>query len=94
MSSPKFYEDKLPPIPFAPVFKAGYLTLSNQGWSEVIPVLESDKCNGCMLCALCCPDGAVRASGDKVSFERDFCKGCGLCVKACRKGAISLKAKE
>jgi 2-oxoacid:acceptor oxidoreductase delta subunit (pyruvate/2-ketoisovalerate family) len=94
MKSPKLHRGPLPPIPFAPVFEAGYLASSNDGWSSVAPVLDPEKCNGCMLCALCCPDGAVRAEDGKVRFERDFCKGCGLCVKACRKGAISLRPKE
>ncbi|MDY6323185.1 MAG: 4Fe-4S binding protein [Succinivibrio sp.] len=95
MSKPRLHEGfslKPEAIPFAPVYEAGFLTRKNGAWRSERPALVPERCNGCLLCALCCPDGAVKATADgKVEFDEDFCKGCGLCARACRRGALTME---
>ncbi len=57
-------------------------------WRSERPVLDSERCNGCKLCWLYCPDGCI----DSASFEPDltYCKGCGICAQECRTGAIEM----
>ncbi|MDR1389424.1 MAG: YjjW family glycine radical enzyme activase [Treponema sp.] len=46
-------------------------------------------CNGCGICALGCPTGALRheAPGKTPDFFEEYCTGCGSCINACRKDA-------
>ena len=80
----------------------GYLVAKNAGWRNMRPVLNVQKCTGCLQCYLYCPDGCVvRADGaaspsssaqssGAVAIDYDFCKGCGVCVEVCRHGALSM----
>ncbi len=80
-------------IPFAPSYEPGLVT-KNSGWRNEKPVCDKDKCNGCLLCYLYCPDGVISKDGNKVAIDYDFCKGCGICQKICRKGAITMEAEK
>lgn len=40
-------------------------------------------CRVCGLCAIFCPDSAVKLNGDKTEWNYDFCKGCGICANEC-----------
>ncbi|MEW6544706.1 MAG: 2-oxoacid:acceptor oxidoreductase family protein [Nitrospirota bacterium] len=54
------------------------------GWRTFRPVLDPEKCIGCWMCYLHCPDGAVRMTGaTHPLIDYDHCKGCLLCVEEC-----------
>ena len=80
--------------PVAPAYEAGYLTEVNSGFRNSRPVCDKDKCNGCFLCYLYCPDGAISKNGKTVNIDYDFCKGCGICTKICRKAAITMESEK
>ena len=80
-------------IPFAPSYEPGLVT-KNSGWRNEKPVCDKEKCNGCFLCYLYCPDGVIFKHGDKVEIDYDFCKGCGICKKICRHGAITMESEK
>jgi 2-oxoacid:acceptor oxidoreductase delta subunit (pyruvate/2-ketoisovalerate family) len=63
-------------------------------WRSQRPVLDPEKCNGCGLCWMYCPDNAVVADGDSFQISYTYCKGCGICAKECPKGAISIEKEE
>lgn len=54
--------------------------------------VNEEKCNGCKLCILNCPDPNVIAidKAKKVTIDQARCKGCGLCVVACPKEALNV----
>jgi Pyruvate/2-oxoacid:ferredoxin oxidoreductase delta subunit len=54
--------------------------------------VDEEKCTGCKLCILTCPDPNVFAynKNKKVSADESRCKGCGLCAANCPKGALSI----
>ena len=80
-------------IPFAPAYKHT-LVSSNSGVRTEKPVCDREKCNGCFLCYLYCPDGVIRKEGESVSIDYDYCKGCGICQKICRKNAIHMEKER
>lgn len=57
--------------------------------SDAIRVVK-DKCTGCKLCILNCPEPNVITSTEnkKVKINKLKCKACYLCVAACPKGAL------
>ncbi len=58
-------------------------------WRTFRPVLDPEKCNGCWLCFVYCPDAAIAMDeGDKPRFDYDHCKGCLLCVEECPTHAL------
>ena len=81
-------------IPAATAYEAGYLVTKNAGWRNVRPVIDKEKCVGCLQCYLYCPDGVIYKDGGKVSIDYDFCKGCGICKKICKPGAIGREAEK
>lgn len=81
-------------IPEATAYEAGYLVTKNAGWRNIRPVVDSDKCVGCLQCYLYCPDGVISKQGSKIELDYDFCKGCGICKKMCRFGAIKMEVEK
>ncbi|MBI4001927.1 MAG: 2-oxoacid:acceptor oxidoreductase family protein [Nitrospira defluvii] len=74
------------------------------GWRTFRPVLVPDKCNGCWLCFVYCPDGVISMTkDDKPMIDYDHCKGCQICVHECptealvaereQEGAVAWRAK-
>jgi pyruvate ferredoxin oxidoreductase gamma subunit len=51
-------------------------------WSVERPVLL-EACNVCGLCALFCPEGAMRRVDGTMEIDLDYCKGCGICEDVC-----------
>jgi pyruvate ferredoxin oxidoreductase gamma subunit len=59
------------------------------GWRTFRPVLVPDKCNGCWLCFVYCPDGVISMGrDDKPVIDYDHCKGCQICVHECPTDAL------
>lgn len=52
---------------------------------KVKPVTDTDKCNGCGLCAEKCPMGSIKP--DNVAEVAGICIKCCACVKGCPTGA-------
>jgi pyruvate ferredoxin oxidoreductase delta subunit len=65
------------------------------GWRTNVPVIDSEKCDGCMLCYFYCPDASIIIEEDKaVGVDLAHCKGCGICAKECPTAAIVMKLDE
>ena len=59
------------------------------GWRTFRPVLVPDKCNGCWLCFVYCPDGVISMTKeDRPVIDYDHCKGCQICVQECPTQAL------
>jgi 2-oxoacid:acceptor oxidoreductase gamma subunit (pyruvate/2-ketoisovalerate family)/2-oxoacid:acceptor oxidoreductase delta subunit (pyruvate/2-ketoisovalerate family) len=73
------------PRPPLPVYAASVTTtrVNHTGtWSIERPqILEA--CNVCGLCALFCPEGAMRRVNGVMEIDLDYCKGCGICEDVC-----------
>jgi electron transport complex protein RnfB len=77
-----------------PVVKYGYSLLSK---SRYLCTVDSDLCNGCLICDDRCQFGAikpVKVTGSKemkASVDVEKCYGCGSCVIGCPTKAMTLK---
>lgn len=65
------------------------------GWRTFRPVLVPDKCNGCWLCFVYCPDGVISMTkDDKPVIDYDHCKGCQICVHECPTEALIAEREQ
>ena len=80
-----------------PVTAISFLTTEkNQTgeWRSQRPVLDPEKCSGCGICWMYCPDNAVETEGGSFKISYTYCKGCGICASECPQGAISIEKEE
>ena len=56
-------------------------------FSWLKPVIDTDKCNGCGLCAKNCKSACINSKEHKIDYSR--CVACMDCIEICKKGAIS-----
>lgn len=57
--------------------------------------IDTEKCNGCGICADACHEGAIEIKNGKAELIReDYCDGLGDCLPACPVGAISFEERE
>ncbi|OQY39763.1 MAG: pyruvate ferredoxin oxidoreductase [Candidatus Cloacimonetes bacterium 4572_65] len=81
--------------PVGPSFTAGHLADTNAGWRVFRPVVDNDKCVGCMRCYMLCPDGVIfKVENNKVDVDFDYCKGCGVCAFECPVDAIKMTKEQ
>lgn len=60
-----------------------------------IITINTDKCNGCGLCATACHESAIAIVNDKAKLIRDdYCDGLGNCLPTCPTNAISFEERE
>jgi uncharacterized Fe-S center protein len=65
--------------------RAGKMAMHNDGK----PLVDTDGCIGCKICARFCAHGAIGFPGGKALIDHKKCVGCGRCIGACSKNAIS-----
>ncbi len=57
--------------------------------------IDTEKCNGCGLCAKACHEGAIAMVDGRAKLMReDYCDGLGDCLPVCPTGAISFEERE
>lgn len=57
--------------------------------------IDEEKCNGCGLCILDCPEGALAIIDGKARLVGEiFCDGLGACIGRCPKGAITIEERN
>ncbi|WP_312649065.1 ATP-binding protein [Aminipila sp.] len=57
--------------------------------------IDTEKCNGCGLCAEACHEGAIAMVEGKAKLIRDdYCDGLGDCLPVCPTNAISFESRE
>lgn len=57
--------------------------------------IDTEKCNGCGLCAEACHEGAIGMVDGKATLLRDdYCDGLGDCLPVCPTGAITFENRE
>jgi len=65
------------------------------GWRTYVPVIDTEKCDGCLLCYFYCPDASIIIEdGKAVGVDLAHCKGCGICARECPEDAITMKLDE
>ncbi len=47
------------------------------------PKFLHNKCTGCRMCYLLCPEGCISGSKKFYDVDLDYCKGCGICSVVC-----------
>lgn len=55
------------------------------------PVLQSEKCVGCGLCAKLCPPQSLKIVNKKAHFNYPDCVRCFCCQEHCPQGAITIR---
>ncbi len=66
-------------------------TNSKADWRTFKPMVDAEKCIGCKLCWMVCPDGSIDMVENKSVINYDYCKGCGICAEECPVDAIEMR---
>ncbi len=76
----------------APISRPAEGSIGKTGtWRTTRPVVDLEKCTGCYVCWLYCPENTIVKTGDgKVAIDYDYCKGCGVCAEVCPFKAIRM----
>ena len=64
-------------------------------WRVQKPEVDYERCTGCMLCEMYCPEAAISKNEQgKPVVDLRFCKGCGVCQNECPVNAIEMIKEE
>ncbi len=66
---------------------------SKADWRTFKPIVDAEKCTGCKICWMVCPDGSIDMVENKSIINYDYCKGCGICAEQCPVDAIVMKSE-
>ena len=82
------------PLPVVPSAKPGSMAAAPSGivWREQHPQI-GEKCNGCLICLLYCPEGALVEKEKRADVVLELCNGCGTCAVECPHQAIVMVAE-
>ena len=58
---------------------------------SLIPLVDLDACNGCVICSNVCPTLAISLVDKKAHVKEADCRGCGACDQRCPVYAISMQ---
>jgi ferredoxin len=61
-----------------------------EGAVPLARIAVTDGCDGCGLCAVYCPHGAIRMIDLRPLLDEPTCTACGLCAEVCPPSALSL----
>jgi 2-oxoacid:acceptor oxidoreductase delta subunit (pyruvate/2-ketoisovalerate family) len=83
-------------MPHVPISLAvlGSIGLTGE-WRTLRPEISREKCNGCGICYLYCPEGTMifqNGTGPEVNLT--YCKGCGICASECPRKAIAMNPEN
>ena len=74
-----------------PGFLSKPVTRILSGVLKSYPVLNRDKCVGCMKCAQVCPAQIIKQKDGKPKFTKKGCISCFCCQEMCPQNAIDVK---
>jgi len=60
-------------------------------WRYFFPIVDKEKCNGCGICELFCPDSCIQIKDKKCVVNGYYCKGCGICARECPRAALTMQ---
>jgi 2-oxoacid:acceptor oxidoreductase gamma subunit (pyruvate/2-ketoisovalerate family)/2-oxoacid:acceptor oxidoreductase delta subunit (pyruvate/2-ketoisovalerate family) len=69
-------------------------TDSKADWRTFKPEVDAEKCTGCKMCWIFCPEHSVDIVDGKSVVNYDYCKGCGICAEECPVGAITMSMES
>jgi len=58
------------------------------------PVVDMDKCKGCMRCERVCPVLSIKVESKKAVVDLENCMGCANCEQRCPEMAITMVHRE
>jgi pyruvate ferredoxin oxidoreductase gamma subunit len=61
-------------------------------WRSRRPALDAEKCTGCLLCWIYCPEAVITREDRAIDYR--YCKGCGICARECPAKAITMEREE
>ncbi|HUS77504.1 MAG TPA: 4Fe-4S binding protein [Patescibacteria group bacterium] len=63
---------------------------SKADWRTYRPVVDSERCTGCRMCWVYCPEHCIDVLDGRSVIDYAFCKGCGICIEECPVDAIEM----
>ena len=81
------------PNPILPIAYPKKSAMGGTGdWAVTQPEIDYHQCNGCGICVMICPEGAITLDTDdtlrKPIIDFTVCKGCYLCRHECGRNAM------